>query len=147
MESVLFHHAPTLGLEGKFSLEYVLARTLLDGVPSIADFSDERVNEPRVRRLMKMVRWVSFQPPPGTFGTPEFSLTLQGGGRHQCSVQFPRGEPENPVSDQMLQGKFRDCALRVVPVTVVEELLEVIDDLPELSNVSRMTQLLAGAVS
>ena len=47
MESVLFYHDPVKGLEGKFSLEYVLARALIDGPPKIDDFTDSRVNEPR----------------------------------------------------------------------------------------------------
>ena len=62
MESVLFYHNPQKGLEGKFSLEYVLARAIIDGIPRIDDFTDERVNEAEIKQLIKKIKWISFEP-------------------------------------------------------------------------------------
>ncbi len=142
MESVLFYHNPAAGLEGKFSLEYVLARTLLDGVPKIGDFTDERVNEPKIKQLISKIRWNSFEPAAGTFGAPEFIIKLKDGTRFHSQVEFPRGEPENPVSAEVLVDKFRDCAGTVLSRKAVDEIERLISDLEHLENVSQLTDLL-----
>ena len=43
------------GLDGKFSIQYVLARALMHGIVSMAHFSDEAVRDPATRALMTRV--------------------------------------------------------------------------------------------
>ena len=52
----LIHSRPRTGLEGKFSIEYVGAATLLDGKVGIDTFTDVMVQRPEVRAMMKKVR-------------------------------------------------------------------------------------------
>src|SRR5690606_7769994 len=49
----LIHHDPRTGLEGKFSMEYALATTLLDGFPGMASFTDDAVRRSGARRLVE----------------------------------------------------------------------------------------------
>ena len=51
----LIHAAPTTGLEGKFSLQYAVAATLLDGRPGIESFTDEAVARPAAQALLARV--------------------------------------------------------------------------------------------
>ena len=51
----LIHAAPTTGLEGKFSLQYAIAATLLDGRPGIESFTDEAVARPAAQALLARV--------------------------------------------------------------------------------------------
>jgi hypothetical protein len=51
----LIHHRPTTGLAGKFSLEYAVAATLLDGYPDLASFTDAAVRRPAAQRLLRRV--------------------------------------------------------------------------------------------
>jgi len=143
MESVLFHHNPRTGLEGKFSLEYVLARTLLDGLPKISDFTDERVNEARVTELMGKIEWRSFVPDAGTFGAPEFVIKLDDGAHFHARVESPRGDPENPVSDEILIAKYEDCARSVLQPSVVDQVRDTIMGLETLEGLSQLAGLLS----
>ena len=147
MESVLFHHNPRNGLEGKFSLEYVLARTLLDGLPKVSDFSDERVNEEQVRGLMEKIKWHSFAPDAGTFGVPEFVIRLDDGTCVHTRVESPRGDPENPVSDDMLMAKYEDCARSVLSPPVVDQLRDTVMSLESLEAVPNLADLLLNGCS
>jgi hypothetical protein len=54
LQAVLYH-APTTGLEAKFSYEYVLAATVLDGSVGIESFTEAAVSRPKAVRLMKRV--------------------------------------------------------------------------------------------
>src|SRR5690606_28026952 len=51
----LIHHDPKTGLQGKFSLEYVVAAALLDGEITLGSFTDEAVNRPEIRALMPLL--------------------------------------------------------------------------------------------
>ena len=142
MESVLFYHNPQTGLEGKFSLEYVLARTLIDGTPRINDFTDERVNEAEIKQLIKKIKWISFEPEAGTFGIPEFIVTLNDGTKRHTQIEFPRGEPENPVNDDILVEKYLDCAGSVLPEKTRAQVKDLVLNLENVANISQLTNLL-----
>ena len=49
---VLRYHAPQTGLQGKFSIEYCLARMLLDGDLRLSTFTDQAVREPLLQEWM-----------------------------------------------------------------------------------------------
>jgi 2-methylcitrate dehydratase PrpD len=143
MESVLFYHRPQKGLEGKFSLEYVLARTILQGIPRIDDFTDERVNEAEIKKLIEKMTWISFEPVAGTFGAPEFIVKLDDGTEFHSKIAFPRGEPENPVSDETLLGKYQDCAGSVLPPNRTTQIKDLILNLESVEDISLLADLLA----
>ena len=142
MESVLFYHTPQTGLEGKFSLEYVLARAVIDGTPRIDDFTDERVNEAKIKKLIKKIKWVSFEPEAGTFGTPEFIVKLNDGTNWHTQIEFPRGEPENPVSDDILVEKYQDCAGSILPEKIRTQVKDLVLNLESVEDISRLANLL-----
>ena len=142
MESVLIYHDPQKGLEGKFSLEYVLARAVLDGAPGIDDFTDERVNEPEIKTLIKKIKWFSFEPEAGAFGVPEFDFKLIDGTVFRARVEFPKGEPENPVTDEALVGKYQDCAGVVFQDEIKTRIKDLVLNLENVECVSQLTHLL-----
>jgi 2-methylcitrate dehydratase PrpD len=142
MESVLFYHDPQKGLEGKFSLEYVLARAIIDGIPRIDDFTDERVNETEIKKLIKKIKWISFEPEMGTFGAPEFIVKLNDGTKFHSKIEFPRGEPENPVNDGILIEKYQDCAGSILPQNIRGQVKDLILDMENVENISLLTNLL-----
>jgi 2-methylcitrate dehydratase PrpD len=142
MESVLFYHDPQKGLEGKFSLEYVLARSIIDGIPRIDDFTDERVNEAEIKELIKKIKWISFEPEADTFGAPEFIVKLNDGTNFHSKIEFPRGEPENPVSDEILIEKYNDCAGSILPQKIRTQIKGQILNLENVENISLLTNLL-----
>ena len=142
MESVLTYHAPQKGLEGKFSLEYVLARTLLSGTPGINDFTDERVNQPEIKELIKKIKWVSFEPEAGSFGIPEYIVKMKDGTEFCTKVEFPKGEPENPVTDDVLGGKYQDCAGVVFEGETRDQIRDLVMKLEQMEHISQLTRLL-----
>jgi 2-methylcitrate dehydratase PrpD len=51
----LIHHRPTTGLEGKFSLEYAAAATVLDEHTGFGSFTDDAVRRPAAQALLRRV--------------------------------------------------------------------------------------------
>jgi len=115
----LIHPRPTSGLEGKFSMPYVLAAALIDGTVGLATFSDEMVSREVIQTLLPRIDVHAFEP-----GEPEAAAGLAGGdgrvrvavqtraGNHvEAEVRYARGAPENPVAIHEVIDKFRDCAM------------------------------------
>lgn len=104
-DSPLLKHPPRTGLEGKFSLEYTVARALCTGAPTPADFTDDAVHDPGVRSIMDVlsVRWRE-SPDQGTHATVE--ITLVDGSTHSETAHVPYGDAGNPLTEADVEAKF-----------------------------------------
>jgi 2-methylcitrate dehydratase PrpD len=107
----LIHSEPATGMEGKFSLEYAVAATLLDGRPGIASFTDEAVARPAAQALL---RRVAVDAVPGgdwlLAGEVEIEVALDDGSVLRTAVDVPPGAPQRPPSPDELAAKLADCA-------------------------------------
>lgn len=118
----LIHHDPKTGLQGKFSLEYVVAAALLDGRITLGSFTDAAVNRAEIRALMPLL---DAQEDPrcrpedptaadssaGTGGFHEVTIRTTDGREVTTRVDFPSGSPKHPLSWDDSRVKFRDCVL------------------------------------
>jgi 2-methylcitrate dehydratase PrpD len=107
----LIHAAPATGLEGKFSLQYAIAATLLDGRPGIASFTDEAVARPAAQAL---VAHVEVEATPGgdglLAGDVAIEVALADGSALSTTLDLPPGSPARPPSDAEMAEKVADCA-------------------------------------
>ena len=102
--------APTTGLEGKFSLQYAVAATLLDGRPGIESFTDEAVARPAAQALLARVEVDA--APGGDWllaGDVAIELTLADGSTLHAQLDLPPGAPDRPPSPAELAEKVADC--------------------------------------
>ncbi len=107
----LIHSCPATGLEAKFSLEYALAATIVDGRPGLASFSDEAVARTAVQELLAKVQ---VEPEPGggglLAGRVEVEVRRSAGAPLAASVELPRGAPGWPLDEAALREKVGECA-------------------------------------
>lgn len=106
----LIHHRPITGLQAKFSLEYAVAATLLDGYPGLASFADDAVLRPQVRRLVESVVAVTA---PGGDGLLDGELSVvvcrRDGTAVTERIALPPGAPGRPPTDAELSAKAAAC--------------------------------------
>ena len=110
--SPLIHHRPSTGLEGKFSIEYTLAASILDGRVALASFTDEMVQRPEAQRLIEKAgaRAGNAKGEEGAAATfARLTIELGDGSRLVEEVPEPRGAANNPMSDGEIEAKFLDC--------------------------------------
>jgi 2-methylcitrate dehydratase PrpD len=111
----LIHPRPTTGAEAKFSLEYAVARALLDGRMGPEQFTPDKVVEPRVRALIEKIRPCPYGEPvtdPADAEGPfpvEVRVRMKDGAVHSARAVHARGTPENPLTRADLEDKFRQC--------------------------------------
>ena len=128
---------PRTPLAAKFSVQYAVARALLDGAVQLRHFEGNAHLDPAVREIMG--RTVA-RPHPDMaddateqFGA-EIRVTLHDGRMVARRVDglIGRGR-DNPMSGDELWAKFQDCARRALPK---EDLLPLFDRLESLETVS-----------
>lgn len=110
----LIHARPESGLQGKFSLEYVMAACLLDGRLTMESFTDEAVRRVAAQRLVGKVRTAeSAVPPmggqPWRSGYAAVQVRTAGGATLGRRLDVPPGHAGNPLTEDELAAKFREC--------------------------------------
>lgn len=143
---VLIHHRPKTGLEGKFSMQHCLATALLEGRVVLRHFTDQWVNDSRVREYRDKVT-MKVDPDQQTHDSPlaEYStviVTTCGGEKLSARVNMPKGSVGNPLTPQELEEKFRECCAGVIKEAAAEEALAILNDLENTPGIGRLMDLL-----
>jgi 2-methylcitrate dehydratase PrpD len=132
------------GLEGKFSYQYHVAMALLDQKLTIESFHDKRALAQDVQDLLKKmsVRVDTSIPTNADITYYAVALTLRDGKRVSGAQPLPRSHWRYPLQREEWVGKFRDNAARVLKEPNVSRIIDTMDHLEELSDVSALTELL-----
>lgn len=113
LPSQLIHSNPKTGLEGKFSLEFCIALALQERKVSLGHFTDSKVREPGIQKLIKKIT-KEVTDEAGGKGTelPTAILTvrMKNGTTYPCRVRTRKGSPRSPLSAQEVMNKFLECA-------------------------------------
>jgi 2-methylcitrate dehydratase PrpD len=115
--SVLVHHEPKTGYEGKYSLEYVVAAVLFDRKLTPGTFTDSSVNRPEIQNFMKKVEcrvrpdaeWADMRLHPWNHPA-HVIITLKNGLRYTGKAACARGYPDLPLTEEEIITKFRYCS-------------------------------------
>ena len=133
---------PRTGLEGKFSFQHCAAAALVDGAGHDAQFTDARVNDPVIAAVRARVS-ATVDP-----AIPEHevyvTITLTDGRQVSTHVEHASGSPENPLSDAVLDEKFRAIVEPVTGAARAAELLDVVRHLEGAPTLAPLLRLIAG---
>lgn len=132
------HPMPTEPLQGKFSIAFCIAISLLGYPAQLSDFSAERLADLRVQDLMPRVT-LSLDPDIGRYGAI-MDITLEGGEKLSATVERSRGNPENPMSWDDLKIKF-DGLVAPVLGSESETLYETLRDFDAPGGLARTLKL------
>ena len=113
MPNALIHHCPRNELQAKFSMEFCMAILLLERKAGLEQFTDEVVNRADVQALLRRVNF-GVHPEAEAAGfdkmTTIVEVELEDGTVVKGAADFGKGSPVNPMSDDELAEKFRQCA-------------------------------------
>jgi 2-methylcitrate dehydratase PrpD len=142
--STLNHPDPKTGLEGKFSVAFPLAHALIERRLSLDDFTDERVNDPGIRALMKKI--VVRNDPKlleggGNEITAKLTIRLTDGQPIERVATLERGQAQKWLSNADLEEKFRQCAARVLAPDRAKKAFEVALELERADSVHDLMEL------
>jgi 2-methylcitrate dehydratase PrpD len=99
--------------QAKFSLQYTVAHALVYGSVRLNAFSEERMNDPTVRSLMKKFEVAA--DPELSNGYPtqraaQVEIETTDGRKLSHFQPYRKGDPELPLTDDELNDKFIELA-------------------------------------
>jgi 2-methylcitrate dehydratase PrpD len=133
--------------EAKFSLPYTVALALTHGHGRQSGFSLERIADPELLALAARVR-VEVDPEIEKLYPERRAAILEvrtrDGRLLMEDVPIARGEPEIPLSDAEIEGKFLDNASAVFPVERARAIVEAVRTLDSRESIAPLMDLVSG---
>jgi len=144
--NALIHNRPRNELQAKFSMPFCIAILLLRRKAGLAEFTDAVVNRPDVKAMIERIDY-NVHPEAEAAGyekmTTLIEIKLADGRTISGRADFGKGSPANPMSDDELAVKFRECAAwGGLPRTDAEKIIELVFRLDKLKNINELTRLL-----
>ena len=138
---------PGSALDAKFSLQYVLARALMDGHVSLAHFEGQAHTDPRVQALLPRINVAAYDDsqfaPSNHFGGA-VRVTLKDGSVLQASVEQALGRTSaHPLPQHLLQAKFALCAAGVLQNGAIEAVATAVERIEDISDMRQLSEQLA----
>lgn len=104
---------PTTTDEAQYSLRYAVAAALAFGRLGMAEIEPARLRNPQIARLTQAITLHEDAELSARFPAERWArvtLTLSDGATLASATTRARGNPDNPLPDDELRRKFRDCA-------------------------------------
>ena len=113
--------------DAKFSIPYLMAHALLRGSVRLDAFDEDHLRDPAIRALLKRV--TVHEDPALTANFPgkraaRVVIKMKDGRRLEKFAPTRKGDPEAPLSDAEVEGKFLELAAPVLGDARAKRLLE-----------------------
>lgn len=125
------------------SMPYCIARAFLDGDVTISSFAPEKLRATETRDLMDKITVEENDEFTERYGEsfPHRMVVHTTEGRYEHTVEYPKGHPEHPLTDEELAAKFETGAGDRLTDDERENVLSTARDLPDRSDVDELFAL------
>jgi 2-methylcitrate dehydratase len=127
------------------SLPYCLALALAEGDLGPEQFAREQWKDPKIIDLMSRIK-ISEDPamtkryPPAR--PADLQVRTRDGKIYQKRVDYPKGDPHNPMSDEEVEAKFRKLARPLMSEARVKSIIDCVDNVEHLTDTGQLMELL-----
>lgn len=140
------HWAPTSRETADHSMPYCVSAALMDGDITLDTFSQERIQEPKLRALIQKVK--VNRNAEMTAGYPDgipnlLVIQTTDGRRFENLNKYPLGHNKNPMNDADIERKFRGLAKRWMSDAQADALLKALWDIESCHDVGQIMALFA----
>lgn len=108
-------HTQIMGISSaKLSTPYAVALAIVKGSCGYADYNEVNLEDNNIRMLTQKVRVIedeSFTAQSPAVRGARLTIFLKDGNMFESTCLYPKGEPENPITQEELENKFRGLAL------------------------------------
>jgi 2-methylcitrate dehydratase PrpD len=132
---------PQTPYQAKFSIAYCVAAALLDGRVGLEQFSAERLADPAILALLHRTRVTVAGDLTAKYPAAwpaRVAIVLEDGRVLLAAADYPRGNPENPVSTADLEAKFTGLVAPRFGEAAAQRALDAVRslvDCPDLAGV------------
>jgi len=125
------------------SLMWVTATALLHGTVELLHYMPENIRDPRILGLIKKMK-VNVDPEldklyPSAIPN-RVTVRFTDGREITSRVDYPRGHPRNPMSDEEIRGKFMNLTRVLLGEEQARKLMSIVDSLEDLNSLNKLVR-------
>jgi 2-methylcitrate dehydratase len=131
------------------SLPYVIAAALAERQVTPVQFTMEKIMDPAIRAQLKKVEVVADPEIEKVFPALQrviVNITTTDGSVYSKQLDYPKGDPRNPLTDSEIEEKFSALAEGVLSNGAQEKLKDTIWNLEKVGSVSKLMALMESDV-
>ncbi len=135
---------PLTHVDAQFSLPWAISVGICRNRTSIDEFRDESLHDPELLDFAKKVTW-ELDPAAEAMYPKAYPATviaeLKDGRKFEAHVDYPKGDPENPVTHEEIVAKFNLLTANFLSVAKRKKIVETIGHLDELKSIAELADL------
>ncbi len=127
------------------SLPYVIAAAVAERQVTPQQFTMEKIKDPVIRAQLKKVVVVADPAIEAVFPALQrviVKITTTGGKAFEKQLDYPKGDPRNPLTDREIEEKFEALAEPVMTKSAQQKLKDAIWSLEKCSSVHELMKLM-----
>jgi 2-methylcitrate dehydratase len=131
------------------SLPYVIAAAIVDRQVTPAQFEMKKIMDPTIRAQLKKVEVVADPEIEKVFPALQrvvVNITTIDGRTFSKQLDYPKGDPRNPLTDAEVEEKFAALADGVLSAGARKKLIDAIWSLERVGSVSKLMSLMKADV-
>ena len=131
------------------SLPYVIAAALVDRQVTPAQFTMEKIMDPAIRAQLKKIEVVADPEIEKVFPALQrviVNITTKDGRTFTRQLDYPKGDPRNPLTDTEIEEKFAALAEGVLSMRAQHKLKDAIWNLEKIGSVSKLMGMMKADV-
>jgi len=131
------------------SLPYVIAAALAERQVTPAQFTMEKIMDPVIRAQLKKVEVVADPEIEKVFPVLQrviVNITTTDGSMYSKQLDYPKGDPRNPLTNAEIEEKFSALAEGVLSPAAQKKLKDAIWNLEKVGSVSKLMALMKADV-
>lgn len=138
---------PKSVVDAQFSMPFGAAVAVLYGKASLDEYTEEKVAAPEIKDMMQKI--VCVEDPSLEKDFPRkwrasVKITAKDGQEFSTDIEYPKGDPENPLSWEELTSKFKGLVGSVYSEERVDQIVSELRNLEKKKDFASFSKLLAG---
>jgi 2-methylcitrate dehydratase len=138
-------YRPTSRETADHSLPYCIAAAIVDRKVTTEQFNEDKIKDPRKQHVLPKIKGEASEEFEKMFPEKQPSkvtIRLKNGQMHSAQVDYPKGDPREPMSDKDLENKFQSLTSGLISKEKQKKIKEAIWNLESFKDIGQFMNLL-----
>ncbi len=129
-------------VDAQFSMPFALAVAILKGRVTVNEFNDSTLNDIEVKEMMRKVSVEHNEELDREYPQkwPVIVTIVTSHDKLEMRKDYPKGEPEDPMSFKEVSEKFKTLAYHKLPEDQINEVVDLVNNLDSLDDIRELTE-------
>jgi len=137
---------PATIVDAQFSMPFGAAVAILFGNAALDRYTLKNIQSKKLGDLMTRINCVRDPSLDALYPSKwpaSAEIETHDGRKYAAKIEYPKGDPENPLSYEELKDKFLSMVQPVLPVKQAEQIIQLVEDFENLDDVRHVMKALA----